>query len=363
MVAAYQFFDDSGGPIDSRFEVQTGELILQSRGGASGTPHARNTQYNKALRMLLDRISRSELTLLGAWVDSSRVQELPLEQRQILFPQDRNAPPGNLFTMLSRRMAQVGQDPSVGGRGNSTKRVLFAFGGNPSEERIVGVVGFGRIPGDWTDDRRIPLAELNKVRTDHIWLAVQHLLSDPAGHTYGESTHYDVIAEDGTRLPPKAVFGIAASFALGFQVRPRHFNGGMRTRCFRKIEAAGYSILSKNDHVGPAEIPPDTEDRIWVEGNPRAALHLRRERGSGVSAAKKLAFKLEQGRLTCEHCGLDPAVTYEPGLGDACIEVHHKIPLSKGLNARVTRLEDLQCVCANCHRIIHRQLRNASLSP
>ena len=358
-MATYQFLDDSGGPIDSYFEVQPGKLILHARGGAFGTPQARNTEYNAALRMLLDRVSSSDLTLLGAWVDSRPAKKLPLGQRQILSPEDRSAPPGDLFTMLSRRMAKVGRGQNASGGGNSTKRVLFAFGGHASEERIVQVVGFGRIAGDSSDDRRLTPAELNKVREDHIWFAVQQLLSDPAGHPYGESTHYDVIAENGMRLPTKAVFGIAASQALGFQVRSRQFTGGKRTACFKAIEAAGYSIMSKGDLGQPNEVPPNTEDRIWVEGSPKVALHLRRERGPGVSKAKKKAFLLEHGRLACEECGLDPETVYERGLGHACIEVHHKLPLSKGSRARVTRLEDLQCVCANCHRIIHQQLRDA----
>ena len=367
-MALYQFCDDSGNPIDSYFEAQSGQLILHSRGGTFGSPQARNTQYNTALRMLLDRISRSELIPLGAWVDSSRVQELPLEQRQILFPEDRDTPPSNLFTVLSKRMAQVGQAPSarVSG-GNSTKRIRFAFAGNPSEEDIVEdivrVIGLGKVVADLSHDRRLTVEKLNEVSAAHIWGAVQQLVSDPAEHPYGESTHYDVVAEDGTRLPPKAVFGTAASDALGFKVQPRHFKGGLGTPCFRAITAAGYSILPKYDLDRPKEVPPDTEDRIWVEGNPRLALHLRRERGAGVSRAKKQAFKREHGRLLCERCGLDPEIVYGPDLGDACIEVHHKLPLSEGLNARATRLGDLQCVCANCHRIIHRQLRDAGLSP
>ena len=357
-MAVYQFYGDSGSPIDSHFEVQSGELILRSRGGAFGTPQARNTQYNAALRMLLHRVSRSELTLRGAWVDSSQVQKLPLEQRQILSPQDRDAPPDDLFTLLSKRMARVGQSPGAKGGGNATKRIRFAFGGNPSDERIVGVVGFGRIAADSSEDRRLPAAELNKVRTYHIWLAVQQLLSGPGGHPYRDSTHYDVIAENGTRLPPKAVFGIAASRALGFEVQPQHFRGGIGTHCFRAIEAAGYSILSKNDPGQPNKVPPDTEDRIWIEGNPKVALHLRRERGSGVSSAKKRAFKSEHGRLACEQCGLEAETVYGPEFGGACIEVHHILPLSQGSHAQETRLEDLQCVCANCHRIIHRRLRD-----
>ena len=44
-MSRYQFHDDSGTSIDSHFEVQSGELILHSRGGTIGSANARNTQY------------------------------------------------------------------------------------------------------------------------------------------------------------------------------------------------------------------------------------------------------------------------------------------------------------------------------
>lgn len=59
---------------------------------------------------------------------------------------------------------------------------------------------------------------------------------------------------------------------------------------------------------------------------------------------------------------------------EACIEVHHLIPLSELTEERPTKLADLCLLCANCHRMIHRsdpmltlaqlrlQLRRASWS-
>ena len=84
-MSRYQFHDDSGAPIDSHFEVQSGELTLLSRGGTIGSANARNTQYGPALRLLLERIDRSELTITGVWVDSTLARKLPIEQRTIFF--------------------------------------------------------------------------------------------------------------------------------------------------------------------------------------------------------------------------------------------------------------------------------------
>lgn len=140
----YQFHDDSGAAIDPHFEVQVGELILLSRGEARRSPYARNTAYNRDLLwLILDRVRRSNLTLVGAWVDSSHVQNLPLEQRRIFFPEDEEVLPKDLSKTLSERMARVGQAPNATG-GNRTKRLRFAFEGNPSDEWIARAVGWGR---------------------------------------------------------------------------------------------------------------------------------------------------------------------------------------------------------------------------
>ena len=52
----YQFEDEFGTPLDAHFEVEKGTLFLLSRGGAIGHPQARNTEYQKALRLLLKRV-------------------------------------------------------------------------------------------------------------------------------------------------------------------------------------------------------------------------------------------------------------------------------------------------------------------
>lgn len=207
---------------------------------------------------------------------------------------------------------------------------------------------------------RLSATQLNQVSAKHIFRAVQLLLSRSVEHPFSESTHYDVITENGSRLPPKAVFGLAASEALGFKVLPRHFVGGVGTLCFKAINAAGYEIVLKYEPLQISKFLLSPDDRIWIEGHLKFVTHLRRERGSGLALAKKEAFRREYGRLKCERCGLDPAEVYRPDISDACIEVHHKLPLSEMSSESNTRLEDLECLCANCHRIIHREIWNAN---
>ena len=357
-MARYQFHDDSGAPIDAHFEVQSRELILLSRGGAISSADARNPQYSVALRLLLERIERSELTLAGAWVDSSVARKLPISQRQIFFPKDTGISLDELAKRLSKRMASVGRDSAARrGRGNSTKRLRFAFVGNPPDERIRSVVGWGEKRVRSNQDGLLPAATFDQVSPNHIWYAVEQLVSGEVKHSFGESTHYDVIADDGSRLPPKAIFGIAATLALGMEVEPRHFKGGLNTQCFNAITEAGYPIVRKGDNVPPDEAPRDPRERKWVEGQLRFVTHLRRERAGGLARAKKRAFRDAHGRLYCERCGLQPEEVYGLEAGEACIEVHHKRPLGAG--PVKTQLKDLMCVCANCHRIIHYELKRS----
>lgn len=257
-MAQYQVHDDYGAPMDASFETQKGELILHSRGGAIGSKNARNTEYGPALRMLLKRVEQSGLKLAGVWVDSSRVSDLPMEERQIFSPEIDEASPAELFTMISFRMASVGRDPNSQSHGNRNKRLRFAFTGDVPGKRIAQIAGLGDIDA-------IP-------------------------------------------------------------------------------------------------VPPSLEDREWIEGSPKFVTHLRRERNRGLVRAKKKEFIHKNGQLLCERCGLDPIAVYGPESGNACIEVHHKIPVAQMLSEQHTKLEDLVCVCANCHRVIHRELKNSNQS-
>jgi hypothetical protein len=216
-----------------------------------------------------------------------------------------------------------------------------------------------------TKTERLSHNDLYKVKANHIFKAVQKLLSESSDHPFGESIEYDVILDDGTKLPPKAVFGIAATEVLGFQVLPKHFTGGIDSPCFKILEESGYVIkpkggstkTKKQKQQSDTSIPLDSEDVIWTEGKPRRVMHLRRERSSGLARAKKAEFKSKNGRLYCERCKLDPVDFYGPEVGEACIEAHHTVPLSETSDDRKTTLDDLQCLCASCHRIVHKELR------
>jgi 5-methylcytosine-specific restriction protein A len=78
-----------------------------------------------------------------------------------------------------------------------------------------------------------------------------------------------------------------------------------------------------------------------------------------VKKKKESAFK-KHGRLFCEVCGFDFAEVYGD-LGHGFIECHHKMPLSQIGTHTTTTLDDLALVCANCHRILHRDIKKLSV--
>ncbi len=210
------------------------------------------------------------------------------------------------------------------------------------------------------DHYQLSSEELSLVGADHIFRAVQRLLDDPTGHTYEPSADFDLVTDEGDRLPPQAVFALAATSALGRSVLPTHFTGGIGSPCFQSLRNAGYEIVPSGAEQATRLIPTSAEDLEWTEGRPKLVLHLKRERSSGLARAKKADFKRKNGRLRCEHCHMDPIETFGGDQGEACIEVHHRKTLVADMSdGHMSRIEDVECLCANCHRVVHRKLRDA----
>lgn len=87
------------------------------------------------------------------------------------------------------------------------------------------------------------------------------------------------------------------------------------------------------------------------EGGKKLVKHYLRERDAGLSRDAKAAFaKANGGKLFCQACGVEPLKVY----GVEVIEAHHRIPLSKSEEGRVTDISDLIMLCPCCHRAVHR---------
>src|SRR5215510_1040823 len=87
----------------------------------------------------------------------------------------------------------------------------------------------------------------------HIVAAIRDL-DRGARHAFGESTGYDVLFE-GRRYAPKAVIGLAAGKISGTPLGPYDFKGGLKSKCFRILEANGFTIITKGEtHPFPDEV-------------------------------------------------------------------------------------------------------------
>lgn len=138
--------------------------------------------------------------------------------------------------------------------------------------------------------------------------------------------------------------------------RPEHFSAGLGTPCFQILEAAGYPIVPKDKSKSGSEPDLFDSDLSALEGSGRLVTHLRRERNPALASAKRRAMIAQLGYLQCERCNVVPSKALGPH-GDAVIEVHHAATqIADMADWHVTRLSDLQCMCANCHRITHREI-------
>jgi hypothetical protein len=84
-----------------------------------------------------------------------------------------------------------------------------------------------------------------------------------------------------------------------------------------------------------------------AEGELRSIVLELRQRNTAIVRAAR-----EYHGFDCAVCGFNFEKAYGV-LGHGYIEVHHNKPVAKG--KAQTTIQDLSCVCANCHRVIHRR--------
>ena len=89
------------------------------------------------------------------------------------------------------------------------------------------------------------------------------------------------------------------------------------------------------------------------EGKQVLVTHTVRERDTGLAKRAKERFRRKYGRLFCEACEFDFHAKYGT-VGKGFIEAHHVTPLTQG--PRHNNPDDLMMLCANCHRMVHREI-------
>ena len=137
-------------PLNASFRVEpVGEnlsIVFESRGGTRGTAAERNTDYAKALGVMLERLRARGIGITDAFVESRGTTTVPVEDRRLQmadFPYPITIEDAQtLRRAMSAAQASIGRQPGARGSGNSTKRirlVLQADGLAPDE--IVQLLG------------------------------------------------------------------------------------------------------------------------------------------------------------------------------------------------------------------------------
>ncbi|CAN7440610.1 HNH endonuclease [Phenylobacterium sp. LjRoot164] len=366
----YLIANESGDVLDARIELEGASLILHSQGGRTGGRPARNTGQGPALLTICRRARTDDRALEQILIDSRPARKVPEVDRVLIRREEIVTLDGErLSTAVRGRLRRFGQDEEARG-GNSTKQVRFDFNLDPAE--VVRLLDLRE--GEFTRGRTaaapkvmlLTAEELRPVTALEVRRAVDRLLAGEDAPNFDPSRDYDVLLPTGERLAPKKVFGLAVEQALGIRAFPGHFKAGWSEPCFRTILTAGYNIVEKSTASGPARSgrtapSPDPDEQSWAEGSPRFAEHLRteRRRSRRAAAAKRAQVRaLNDGRLACDNpgCTADWYAIFPLAVAEAVFEIHHTILVSTMGDDHETALDDLQCLCAACHRAEHRRL-------
>jgi DNA-binding MarR family transcriptional regulator len=153
--------------------------------------------------------------------------------------------------------------------------------------------------------------------------------------------------------PPKArVFGnIAEYFTTGVGAACSGIvferDSKLATRVAKKISAG---VLTPEDVESLQNLPK----RSFKEGRKKLVTHVRAERNQTLVREAKRQFKNRHGRLYCEACDFEFLTSYGER-GRDFIEAHHSKPISTLSGQIPTTINDLEMVCSNCHRMLHRK--------
>lgn len=110
--------------------------------------------------------------------------------------------------------------------------------------------------------------------------------------------------------------------------------------------------------VPPQPDEADDDGGTALEGRLLTRILLARERSPSLRRAKIAAAQRVGVPLSCTVCQFGFADFYGP-VGEGYIEVHHVLPLHVS-GVRETTLSDLAFLCANCHRMCHRNFAGES---
>lgn len=175
-----------GGPdgsrLNARVDLDPRGLVLHSRSGVD-----RNRDYRQALELLMARLDTAGIGY-DVYLDSNRVQDLPLEQRKLAFP--RNAPIPERFNALVRSMNDGSSSHGA------WRRILIKAPGH-------SVIDLASVVSLELEIGRLSATQLRQVKVEHVDKAVARLLGGEDASNFAPSRDFDLIATNGERLAPR----------------------------------------------------------------------------------------------------------------------------------------------------------------
>lgn len=107
------------------------------------------------------------------------------------------------------------------------------------------------------------------------------------------------------------------------------------------------------------------EKEMVVEGKTIFKETKHKKRCTKLRNAVIQKFTKENGHISCSVCGFDFEEVYKE-LGKGYIEIHHEVPIyqysDEGFGQYVEEaVKNMKPLCANCHRMIHRQKNPLSI--
>jgi ribosomal protein L44E len=109
-------------------------------------------------------------------------------------------------------------------------------------------------------------------------------------------------------------------------------------------------VLTPEEVENLRELPK----RSFTEGTRKLVTHAKSERNQALIREAKRHFKKIHGRLFCEACGFEFVPRYGER-GRDFIEAHHSKAISTLIGPIPSTISDLEMVCSNCHRMLHRR--------
>lgn len=400
--------DDDGHELDAEYTVEPDgphlAVVLSSRSGASGSATPRNPDYNQALTLLLERLSRLTAVLADALVDSRNTQRLglPESERRILEAPIRLAlePDADALRMrMGVAQSRIGQTGPARTGGNPTKRIRLRLEvpGYQSGDAARLARILAKPVGDAT-----PMFILTWHPLHFRWPEFGYdeaIQVTAAGQPWPEAWTIGV-RKGGIGPGDRAVIyrqyqerGLVASgvFTSSVEIGKHWEHAG---RAVRKVQVTWDIVLDYADRL-PLEIlkakipevrwdhiqgsgiavPAPAADRLgelWARhasevlfrspDEPRS-LHDQTFPEGALSRVPVNRYERDpRARKAClEHYGYRCAVCefsfeerYGP-LGRGYIHVHHTIELSQvPPGYHVNPITDLVPLCPNCHAMIHR---------